>query len=85
MDPKERSCERCRRRSSDPFNLEVDGDFRSRTEKAVREFQRSNGLGVDGVVGPRTAARLGIDLADEGVAGVTDNCVAPQRRPIPVE
>ncbi len=54
------------------FNLEVDGDFRSRTEKAVREFQRSNGLGVDGVVGPRTAARLGIDLADEGVAGVTD-------------
>lgn len=32
----------------------VDGDFGPRTETAVKAFQRSKGLTVDGVVGPRT-------------------------------
>lgn len=36
----------------------VDGIFGSRTEEAVRAFQRANGLQVDGIVGPRTWAAL---------------------------
>jgi len=32
----------------------VDGIFGEKTRKAVMEFQRANGLGVDGVVGPMT-------------------------------
>lgn len=35
-------------------NLRTDGDFGARTEAAVRLYQASVGLGIDGVVGPRT-------------------------------
>ncbi len=37
----------------------VDGDFGSKTEKAVKDFQTDFGLVVDGVVGPNTWAALG--------------------------
>lgn len=39
--------------------LRADGDFGPATERVVREFQRRAGLFVDGVVGPKTWARLG--------------------------
>ena len=39
---------------------EIDGIFGARVEKAVRDFQRTNGLGVDGIVGPKTWAKLKI-------------------------
>ena len=38
----------------------VDGIFGSRTETAVKYFQRKNGLSVDGQVGDKTLAALGI-------------------------
>ena len=41
-------------------HLVLDGIFGKATEAVVREFQRRAGLVVDGVVGPKTKAALGI-------------------------
>jgi len=38
----------------------VDGIFGSKTKEAVKYFQRKNGLKVDGIVGDKTLAALGI-------------------------
>jgi len=40
------------------YSVKVDGVFGPATEKAVRSWQRSNGLQVDGVAGPATLASL---------------------------
>ena len=54
-------------------NVAVDGIFGSRTEAAVRAFQRFAGLSVDGVVGPATWYALydrftGIVSTAEGIS-----------------
>lgn len=36
----------------------IDGDYGTATEKAVKEFQRDNGLTQDGICGPKTWAAL---------------------------
>lgn len=41
----------------------VDGVFGAGTEKAVRAFQKKNGLTVDGIVGSKTAAALGMNIS----------------------
>lgn len=40
--------------------LQVDGDFGTHTYNAVRDYQWSNGLTVDGIVGPQTWSSLGL-------------------------
>ena len=44
------------------YNGSIDGIYGSQTVSAVKYFQRTNGLTVDGKVGPKTAAALGISL-----------------------
>lgn len=41
----------------------VDGIYGSKTRQAVRYFQSKNGLTVDGIVGPKTAAAMGLSLS----------------------
>jgi len=44
------------------YDGRVDGIYGARTYRAVRRFQRKNGLAVDGVVGPNTAAAMGLSF-----------------------
>ena len=51
----------------------VDGIYGNLTRKAVRYFQSKNGLAVDGIVGPKTAAALGMTLkGDDSSASNND-------------
>lgn len=52
----------------------VDGIYGSRTENAVKYFQRTNGLAVDGQVGDKTLAALGIYNASAS-SGASDGDV----------
>lgn len=65
----------------------VDGIFGSATEKAVRYFQRSNGLAEDGVVGKNTLAALGMFNTGVGSSGAAaqDATVALLARVISAE
>lgn len=47
------------------YNGAVDGIYGSQTRQAVRYFQSKNGLAVDGIVGPKTAAALGMTLSSQ--------------------
>ncbi|MBR1660024.1 MAG: spore cortex-lytic enzyme [Oscillospiraceae bacterium] len=43
------------------YTGETDGVYGSKTEAAVKKFQQSSGLTVDGQAGPATLAALGVD------------------------
>jgi tetratricopeptide (TPR) repeat protein len=45
------------------LGIEADGIFGSITALAVRQFQRTNSLYVDGIVGPQTYAKLNLKMA----------------------
>lgn len=51
------------------YSGSVDGIFGSQTERAVRYFQRVNGLSVDGIVGKNTAKALGMSLSSGSSTG----------------
>lgn len=50
----------------------VDGIFGSKTEAAVKFFQRKNKLSVDGIVGKNTLAAIGINASDGASARSND-------------
>lgn len=51
----------------------VDGIFGAKTKEAVKYFQRKNGLKVDGIVGDKTLAALGISSASSGGGSSSNN------------
>lgn len=63
----------------------VDGIFGSATAKAVRYFQRSNGLKVDGIVGAQTLAALGMTSGSTSGTGAQDATVQLLARVISAE
>lgn len=44
------------------YNLTVDSIFGNKTEKAVKQFQKKNGLATDGIAGENTVFALGCDF-----------------------
>jgi hypothetical protein len=46
--------------SSGRAPIVVDGQFGPTTDKRVRQYQKANRLVVDGIVGPKTAAAMGL-------------------------
>jgi glycosyltransferase XagB len=59
----------------------IDGLFGPRTERAVRRFQRAEGLKVDGIVGPVSLAALRTQSAREAPRLPQAQVRAPARRP----
>ena len=58
----------------DYYSGTVDGVFGSRTEAAVKLFQKRNGLTVDGIVGAKTLNALGLkDSAPTGTSGYSND------------
>ena len=51
------------------YTGEVDGIYGSKTVEAVKYFQRTNGLAVDGICGEKTLAALGISDGSSGSSG----------------
>jgi len=56
-------------------NLKVDSHFGPATEKAVRRYQAQKGLGIDGVVGPKTWKSLN---TPQGISQPTTSAVPSQ-------
>ena len=54
----------------------VDGIFGPKTKEAVKYFQRKNNLTVDGIVGKKTLAALGMTLS----SGTTFASICPGQR-----
>lgn len=50
------------------YNGPVDGVYGSKTEEAVKYFQRTNGVKADGIAGPETLSLLGIPQAGKTTA-----------------
>lgn len=40
------------------YNIKLDGDFGEKTEKAVKQFQKANGITADGICGKNTFKKL---------------------------
>ncbi|MBP3523919.1 MAG: peptidoglycan-binding protein [Clostridia bacterium] len=54
------------------YSGNVSGNYGSLTKEAVRQFQKDNGLGADGVAGPKTVAKI-MQKVSEKTAGGTGN------------
>jgi len=48
------------KRLQEKLGVDADGIFGGGTEKALKEYQKSNGLQVDGIAGPDTFAQMGL-------------------------
>lgn len=53
------------------YKGDVDGIYGSKTQQAVRNFQKANGLQVDGIAGEKTLAAIGISSSGGSSSGQT--------------
>ena len=51
------------------YGLKVDGIYGAATKKAVRSFQKANGLTADGIAGSKTLKALGVGAGNSGGSG----------------
>ena len=58
------------------LNLKEDGVFGPLTEEAVKDFQRSNGLEVDGIVGANTLSKLNLSVNKRTIKELIVHCSA---------
>lgn len=58
------------------LNLKADGIFGPLTEGAVKDFQRSNGLEVDGIVGANTLSKLNLSVNKRNIKELIVHCSA---------
>lgn len=58
------------------LNLKADGIFGPLTEEAVKDFQRSNGLEVDGIVGANTLPKLNLSVNKRTIKELIVHCSA---------
>ena len=58
------------------LNLKADGIFGPLTEEAVKDFQRSNGLEVDGIVGVDTLSKLNLSVNKRTIKELIVHCSA---------
>ena len=58
------------------MNLKADGIFGPLTEEAVKDFQRSNGLEVDGIVGANTLSKLNLSVNKRNIKELIVHCSA---------
>ena len=58
------------------LNLKADGVFGPLTEEAVKDFQRSNGLEVDGIVGANTLSKLNLSVSKRNIRELIVHCSA---------
>lgn len=58
------------------LNLKADGIFGPLTEEAVKDFQRSNGLEVDGIVGIDTLSKLNLSVNKRNIKELIVHCSA---------
>lgn len=58
------------------LNLKADGIFGPITEEAVKDFQRANGLEVDGTVGANTISKLNLSVNKRNIKELIVHCSA---------
>ena len=58
------------------LNLKADGIFGPLTEEAVKDFQRTNGLEVDGIVGANTLSKLNLSVNKRTIKELIVHCSA---------
>ena len=58
------------------LNLRADGIFGPLTEETVKDFQRSNGLEVDGIVGTNTLSKLNLSVNKRNIKELIVHCSA---------
>ena len=46
------------------FNEEITGYYGTATERAVKRFQKANGISQTGIAGPQTLAAMGISIGE---------------------